>query len=293
MRSNAVSQLGQLGQLNSVPHWKKKKKKKKNRPWLPCLRKPSSLSLKTQFDTLLYLQFPNSKLFQNPIFSRNKQRNHQQHSNWVLYSVVQEEFDVIPVQSQDITDMEEGVVLGREDDGSDLAGQVSQVGGFSDGTLSFEGFSSATSSSSSIGDGRESEDTEKLIDRSINATIVLAAGTFAITKLLTIDQDYWQGWTIFEILRYAPQHNWIVYEEALKTNPVLAKMMISGGIRLHIHYVSFPGASDSILVSGMFVQAGWKLWPFAHLVTYGLIPLEQRLLWVDSVELIWVTILST
>ncbi|KAF7805908.1 protein Mpv17 [Senna tora] len=40
-------------------------------------------------------------------------------------------------------------------------------------------------------------------------------------------------------------------------------------------------------------QAGWKLWPFAHLVTYGVIPVEQRLLWVDCVELIWVTILST
>ena len=37
-----------------------------------------------------------------------------------------------------------------------------------------------------------------------------------------------QGWTLFEILRYAPQHNWSAYEEALKTNPVLAKMMISG-----------------------------------------------------------------
>lgn len=40
-------------------------------------------------------------------------------------------------------------------------------------------------------------------------------------------------------------------------------------------------------------QAGWKLWPFAHLITYGVIPVEQRLLWVDCVELIWVTILST
>lgn len=37
-----------------------------------------------------------------------------------------------------------------------------------------------------------------------------------------------QGWTIYEIVRYAPQHNWTAYEEALKTNPVLAKMMISG-----------------------------------------------------------------
>lgn len=40
-------------------------------------------------------------------------------------------------------------------------------------------------------------------------------------------------------------------------------------------------------------QAGWKLWPFAHLITYGVIPVEQRLLWVDMIELIWVTILST
>ena len=69
---------------------------------------------------------------------------------------------MIPVQSQDITDIQEGEVVGRKDDGSDLAGQVSQLGGFSDGTLSFKGFSSATSSSSSIGDGGESEDTEKM-----------------------------------------------------------------------------------------------------------------------------------
>lgn len=40
------------------------------------------------------------------------------------------------------------------------------------------------------------------------------------------------------------------------------------------------------------LQAGWKLWPFAHLVTYGLVPVEQRLLWVDCVEIVWVTILS-
>jgi protein Mpv17 len=40
------------------------------------------------------------------------------------------------------------------------------------------------------------------------------------------------------------------------------------------------------------MQAGWKLWPFAHLVTYGLVPIEQRLLWVDCVEIVWVTILS-
>ncbi|KAH7352223.1 hypothetical protein KP509_19G035500 [Ceratopteris richardii] len=40
------------------------------------------------------------------------------------------------------------------------------------------------------------------------------------------------------------------------------------------------------------LTAGWKLWPFAHIITYGVIPVEQRLLWVDCVELAWVTILS-
>lgn len=42
----------------------------------------------------------------------------------------------------------------------------------------------------------------------------------------------------------------------------------------------------------VLLQAGWKLWPFAHLITYGLVPVEQRLLWVDCVEILWVTILS-
>lgn len=214
----------------------------------------------------------------------------------------------------------------------------------------------------------------QMVDRAINAAIVLAAGTFAITKLLTIDRDYWQGWTVYEILRYAPLHNWVAYEEALKANPVLAKMMISGvvysvgdwiaqcyegkplfdfdrtrmfrsglvGFTLHgslSHYyyyfceAIFPSQdwwvvpakvlfdqtvwaalwnSIYFVVLGLLrfespvtiyselkatflpmLTAGWKLWPFAHLVTYGVIPVEQRLLWVDCVELVWVTILST
>lgn len=39
-----------------------------------------------------------------------------------------------------------------------------------------------------------------------------------------------QGWTIVEILQYAPVHNWFAYEELLKSHPVLAKMMISGTV---------------------------------------------------------------
>ncbi|KAL5715320.1 hypothetical protein ACHQM5_017155 [Ranunculus cassubicifolius] len=214
----------------------------------------------------------------------------------------------------------------------------------------------------------------KLVDRAINAAIVLAAGSFAISKLLTIDQDYWHGWTIYEILKYAPLHNWAAYEEALKENPVFAKMVISGvvysigdwiaqcyegkplfdfdrtrmfrsglvGFSLHgslSHYyyqfcealfpfqdwwvvpvkVAFDQTAWAALWNSIYfvvlgflrfespvsiftelkatffpmLTAGWKLWPFAHLITYGVVPIEQRLLWVDCVELIWVTILST
>eukprot|EP00980_Cylindrotheca_fusiformis_P003908 scaffold867_cov112-Cylindrotheca_fusiformis.AAC.6 len=38
---------------------------------------------------------------------------------------------------------------------------------------------------------------------------------------------------------------------------------------------------------------GLKLWPLAHCVTYGLVPVENRLLWVDLVEILWVVILAT
>lgn len=219
----------------------------------------------------------------------------------------------------------------------------------------------------------ESGDLQRLVGRGINATLVLGFGTLAVTKLLTVDHDYWQGWTLYEVLRYAPEHNWIAYEQALKTNPVLAKMAISGvvyslgdwiaqcyegkplfefdplrmfrsglvGFTLHgslshyyyqfcealfpfedwwvvpakvvfdqtvwaavwnsIYYVMLGllrlESPANILneLKAIFwpmLTAGWKLWPFAHLVTYGVIPIEQRLLWVDCVELIWVTILS-
>lgn len=41
------------------------------------------------------------------------------------------------------------------------------------------------------------------------------------------------------------------------------------------------------------IVSGLKLWPLAHIVTYGLVPVENRLLWVDLVEILWVTILAT
>lgn len=41
------------------------------------------------------------------------------------------------------------------------------------------------------------------------------------------------------------------------------------------------------------IVSGLKLWPLAHCVTYGLVPVENRLLWVDVVEILWVTILAS
>ncbi|KAL9457748.1 hypothetical protein AB3S75_006739 [Citrus x aurantiifolia] len=264
---------------------------------------------------------------------------------WVIGSVTEDK-EVFPADNKQLKDDKNGLLVNGSEDFEAVSSDDKEVVG----------------------------DNDKLISRAINATIVLGAGTFAVTRLLTIDHDYWHGWTLYEILRYVPEHNWIAYEQALKANPVLAKMAISGivyfigdwiaqcyegkplfdfdlqrmfrsglvGFTLHgslSHYyykfcealfpfqdwwvvpakVAFDQTvwaavwnSIYFVVLGFLrfecaanifselkstfwpmLTAGWKLWPFAHLVTYSVIPVEQRLLWVDCVELIWVTILST
>ncbi|XP_021726052.1 uncharacterized protein LOC110693222 [Chenopodium quinoa] len=291
-------------------------------------------------------------------------------SSAVTSAVSGDDFGIIPAKSSKLAEQIESAVSVLQE--SEIVGGGAVVGGF-DGQLSLESVSGGCGGGDG-GQGNGGKDLDKMIDRIINASIVLAAGSFALTKLLTIDHDYWQGWTIYEILRYAPQHNWSAYEEILKTNPVLAKMVISGvvysigdwiaqcyegkplfefdrtrmlrsglaGFALHgslSHYyyefcealfpfqdwwaVPIKVAFDQTIWAGIWnsiyfivlgllrlespvsifkelkgtflpmLTAGWKLWPFAHLVTYGVIPIEQRLLWVDCVELIWVTILST
>jgi protein Mpv17 len=41
------------------------------------------------------------------------------------------------------------------------------------------------------------------------------------------------------------------------------------------------------------IVSGLKFWPFVHIITYGVIPVENRTLFVDAVEIVWVVILST
>ncbi|KAJ7981421.1 Peroxisomal membrane (Mpv17/PMP22) family protein [Quillaja saponaria] len=288
---------------------------------------------------------PSTQLFSKSFSSKNCSLSRRKR-NWVIGSVT-EEREVVPVKDNRSKDIESRLSLNGLDEFEPL------------------------SPSSSVSEG---DDFDRLKSRTINAIIVLGFGTFAVTKLLTIDHDYWHGWTLYEILRYVPEHNWVAYEQALKANPVLAKMAISGvvyslgdwiaqcvegkplfefdrtrlfrsglvGFTLHgslSHYyyqfcealfpfqewwvvlakVAFDQTIWAAIWNSIYfvvlgflrlesrpnifnelkltfwpmLTAGWKLWPFAHLITYGVIPVEQRLLWVDCVELIWVTILST
>ena len=68
-------------------------------------------------------------------------------------------------------------------------------------------------------------------------------------------------------------------------------------------YVTFIGLLQSKKIQEVFEEvkstcvplmtSGFKLWIPTHLVTYGLIPQENRLLWVDTVEILWCIILAT
>lgn len=145
----------------------------------------SSLHTSISPRSFIPLSKPSQKLHRSQVFLRNKQRS------CVSCALVHDETDVVPVQSSDRTDHEEGssVVMSNETE-RDVNEPL--VVGFGAEQLSFEGFPSSAAAAD-MGDdkSRESEEMEKMIDRSINATIVLAAGTYAITKLLTIDHDYW------------------------------------------------------------------------------------------------------
>jgi hypothetical protein len=44
---------------------------------------------------------------------------------------------------------------------------------------------------------------------------------------------------------------------------------------------------------GPVVITAWKFWPLVHCITYGLIPARHRILWVNSVDLIWNAILAS
>lgn len=88
-----------------------------------------------------------------------KIRFHHRNPNWVIGSVA-EDREVVPVK----------------DDGSDELNDLPTT----------------SSSDSSKLEAHGGGDSDRLTTRVINAIIVLGFGSFAVTKLLTIDHDYWQ-----------------------------------------------------------------------------------------------------
>jgi hypothetical protein len=67
-----------------------------------------------------------------------------------------------------------------------LGGSQLDIGGLAfQGDMGSGGFAPGGSAGGGDGGGN------KMLDRGINTAIVLGASTYALTKLLTVDQDYW------------------------------------------------------------------------------------------------------
>lgn len=83
---------------------------------------------------------------------------------------------------------------------------------------------------------------------------------------------------------------------------VLTDQLVFGPIWISL-YIGFLGMTqcksmtpigrEIVECTPTLIQSGLKLWPAAHVITYGVIPVENRLLWVDMVEIVWVIMLST
>ena len=43
----------------------------------------------------------------------------------------------------------------------------------------------------------------------------------------------------------------------------------------------------------LLLSSGWKLWPLVGIVTYTLIPQQNRVLWIDAIEIVYSAILSS
>ena len=69
---------------------------------------------------------------------------------------------------------------------------------------------------------------------------------------------------------------------------------------IYISAVGLLGGDDWLTVQqtvkdkiGGVVLTAWKFWPLVHCITYGLIPARHRILWVNSVDLVWNAILAS
>jgi len=96
----------------------------------------------------------------------------------------------------------------------------------------------------------------------------------------------WLGWTAW----------WVVFPKVVFDQTTWAPfwnnvyIIMLGAMRC-LHWKVIWG--DIRRTTIPLVVSGLKLWPAAHIITYGYVSVENRLLWVDIVEILWVTILAT
>jgi protein Mpv17 len=113
--------------------------------------------------------FNKSNPSNNFSFSTRKRRN------WVIGSVT-EDREVAPVKNNLAKDEESLLLLS--------------------GSEEFQPVSSSK-------EREEDDDHDRLVSKAINATIVLGFGTFAVTKLLTIDNEYWHvSGLVYQVFAY-------------------------------------------------------------------------------------------
>jgi hypothetical protein len=65
----------------------------------------------------------------------------------------------------------------------------------------------------------------QLLTYSVNIGVLGLAALALLSKFITVDADYWTGWTIMEILSRVPADNWHLYEAAVVTNPIYTKVL--------------------------------------------------------------------
>ena len=61
----------------------------------------------------------------------------------------------------------------------------------------------------------------------------------------------------------------------------------------HSHLIHPQVWKDVKATSWPALRSSWRFWPFVHAISFShAVPLDLKLLWVDVMEIVWVTILS-
>lgn len=68
---------------------------------------------------------------------------------------------------------------------------------------------------------------KQILKKWLNLVLLVAAGVYGTSLLVTVDMDNWRGWTLQEIMLRIPYDNWQEYEGGLSTHPILVKTIIN------------------------------------------------------------------